>query len=263
MSNFQRKPARWALTRGLVASGWEFVFDRNIMFVPFWEGQGNPRDLYDGEPLTPVGTATWGRGIAGFGILTPAHDDAWQVSRDIFGGLGTFTIVVAVDKQGTAHNFDSPFGGWSSPDFHLLWRTENSVPSGIRVIANLSGGWADFTSATDLINDGLVILAIRFDGTTLNLFQNGIKDANSDTSSGTMPSVPASFFGDSGAGSSQNNWSGILYYGLACSYAWTDAQIAKLARDPFGPFRMVDDISVIITDAVTISDYRFRQRFFG
>lgn len=246
-----RKPARWAHTRGLVDPEWGYVFQGNRMFVPMWRSSGMPIDYFDKAILTVEGTpATMGDHPNGAGF-TFVVEQGIRVSRDVLGGLSAFTVNVLVDCNNSNFNISKNglFGRWTAGGTRLLFRIENTTTRVIRIIINTNGTDPGLTTAIGLLASGLVLVTLRYDGTTANIFMNGVKDANSGAGTGTVEAGVGTYFFSDDSQASQQAWAGtpspIMYYGIASDYAWTDAQILKLARRPFGPLQMRDEAGVV------------------
>lgn len=61
-------------------------------------------------------------------------------------------------------------------------------------------------------------------------------------------------------------WAGRIEFVYIFDAWLTDYEIKRVFLDPFGPFRMADEVGVVVGLLAVgpfISDYRFRQRFFG
>ncbi len=230
--------------------------------MPFWEGGGVPQDsLHRSTVNTFNDNPLWKSGVNGLGL--DFADGGINIPRDVLGGLSQFTVNILMDHQNQGGFSRWLFSKWTTSDLKVLLRME-FIGLRMEVILNTSGGEApSFTTTKGLSEEGATLITLHYDGATVTVFINGVPDVTTGAATGTVD-LASGAYAISEQELGGGPFAGIFYYAIANDYAWSDAQIAKLARDPFGPFRMIDEIPVIgLISVPTISNFRYRQRFFG
>jgi hypothetical protein len=230
--------------------------DDCVYFYPAWEGatptaSTNPVSF---DPVSRKVSTVRSGGTLG-GVVSKSYGTALRpgsgsggidIGFDPLGGSSKFTVMAAVDLEGNAASNSGIIGLWSSGDTRFLWRIQ--AARDVRCIAAMSGGNAD-TTGLSLATSGLEIVTARFDGTTLNQYQNGAKSGSSATSSGTLNAATANWFiGGDKDGLSQSKFAGCVAGVMAWNRALPDEEISVLSNRFFDVWEQEEPIAPIFGD---------------
>ncbi len=253
MLNFQRKPARWAFTRGLVAPGWGWFWESCLLCFPLWGKQGDPIDLVS-KQLKARAADTGAGPVWATTPFGPALDYI-RANRDFIdipltldnysGATSTLQILCSYDS------YDS--GG------SVLFGTNSGTSKFWQIqaddVAFVGGGTNFAISPAVTFTDGIVRhLTFREGGGTKELFVNGVQHGTR-TQTTSMSTGAKNFALGKWLGGNQWDHDGKIISASFHSIAFTDAQIRQLACDPFGPFRMFDDIPAWLAVAAATTSF--------
>jgi len=270
MSALLKKPRKWAFNPGLVAPEWEWFWEGCIGAWPFWESAGNKvLDISSfNQAGTFVNTPTWGADARGptvdFQAASSDHIDVGTAGHLSLPGVMS---VLCVHHMNDNYTSSQSLVGWANSSASLNYdlefgRTNNKY-------SWLNNSTAITLDSTRSISDNNihVICVTRGGGTgdwDISMFIDGVLDGAT-----TTVENPNDAAGSRLGIAKLGNFGTFKYEGsISLMVLWdktlTDDQAIKITRDPFGPFRMGEDVALFAPLAlVTISDYRFRQRFFG
>ncbi len=266
-----QKPPKWGFQAGLVAPEWEWFHDDSFLSGgPLWEGAGNPYDYGDRSFTTLISDAEWKGDIPGPSI--ELNDDSHTGGDTIeltnfdatkLDGLTTFTYAVHFTFIGTAAAAEDTLGlMWSS----LQGTTDNNAKR-ILVRYDSQNNQLDFftfttsdnglTTSANLEDGKPHTVVFRYDSpnTEKSIWLDGI-NIGSNSNSGALQSAGHSkvseVFGGHLVTIGVNTDSPrIRGYGWALhNKVWTDQQIRQWSCDPFGPFRMADEVGLFVPAAV-------------
>lgn len=262
MSALLKKPRKWAFEPGIVAPEWAWFWDSLLFALPLWEGAGKARDYSgNGHHATLTGMP-WVATPIGLGADNNSDGDE----------LGFDDKQVALDISATAkHSFfcviDVDSYNGTNAGFFRAGSTSNDATF---FITNAGAGlWLRFQTV-DVFKDSYTL------GTGRKTFGFSHSRSAPQDGAGYLDGVKRST--GTGGGSNptsiyQLGWQSATSQRIdgrwQAAYLWNkwlgDEQHAQLHRDPFGPFRMVDEAAffVLAPPVGAISDYRFRQRYFG
>ena len=237
------KPAPWAWTSALVAPEWQWALKDLVLAVPMWEGQS--QSVFDvvNSVLYPITGGGWlsdGRGVAqnfsngahGISLGSPTYLNLLDPLTFIYAGQmdmvsGTRHITGFYESGGA-------FAGWAAAvraagDTMQFWE---------------GTAWRDSLIA---VSGGFQVLGYTHTGSTVEFYQDGVNVASIgasaiDSYTGVKTLFVQSDFTDS-----------IRDIASVC-YIWkrtlTDTEHAQIAKDPYGPLRMIGDVGVVIIPAV-------------
>jgi len=239
VSNNSRKPARWGFDKGLADPKWDWFWRSNPTVFPFWEGAGSSKAVVEPRLATPS-ASPWIASAAGLAI--DMNDDGDKIVLDPvfdFSAWDKFSCFIAIDV-------DSYEGG--NPAF---WRTAAGATGNTFFITNGGGGlwvrWGgtDTAKTTTTLGTGQKFFGFSTKSGDTSAFLDG-KNIGSSANAYTWPggsSATISFLGwqTSGAERVDGKYQLIVF----AEDHWTDTQHALLAADPFGPFRMIDEVGVV------------------
>ena len=246
-----QKPPKWGFQAGLVAPEWAWFWDkRPNVFIPAWEGGGTKLfDIVNKNLTTATGTVDW---LAGpkRRYIGNEYDDVATVPPFEY----PITLIAYVEDPVQLSGSES---SW------YMGLVDNT--SGSRMVtigAEGTAGWRYFVrnggvaDSTDFVicdggtqdaNDHVVIGTSRSDGDN-ELFVDGISielDTNTCTLF-TPNQLSLGRLNDNTPGESLN--AGLIYAAvLPAGFSQNEARI--LSRDPFGPFRMADEVGLFVPAA--------------
>lgn len=233
-----RKPARWALTRGLTDPNWVWFWDHCLLAFPMWEGQGELLNVY-GRLAGTLGGQNWDGSVpweikttgtsldfnkdaanrldfnAGLGVTIPHPYTHFAGTEDLGGGTAGSIV-------GGLGNGIYAFTFFSADLFHR-------VPSGFKsVSAGTHGGVQEWvvTRASDGDSGGFFV-----NGTSLGTY----------TGLGTGEMILSTIGGHEDG---TRPFDGNIRYYYILDFEVPDHLIVQLARDPYGPFRRFDDAAL-------------------
>jgi len=231
------KPAKWAFDKGHVASEWQDIARDLIYAVPFWEGGGEALEIVNGVQSTreDIVNVSWVGTDKGPAVKSAggASDRINLGPLPLLEGLLAHSIVIYIERL--ADGIQDRILGSNSTDYILTWWSDDKF---YWDVANTSQ-----RATTGAISAGRYVIALINDGSaSLNrkIYIDGIFQAEV-TDPDTVPSggFPYYLFDSS---VNIRVFAGTIYSFMAWNRALTLPEIKKLARDPFGPFRMDEDI---------------------
>lgn len=275
-----RKPAFWALTPGLVDPIWNWFWGPTLSSAGIiWAGGGNPYDFVSKKFTTLISAAEWKADHRGLAIeLNDASRNGETIEltgrSGMLDGLTTFTYAIYFRWIGSASGNEDSLG--------IHWSDMQGVFASKRILVRYdsnnkqldffthTGVDQGFAASADLSDALPHTCVFRYDIGTANktIWLDGIK-IGSTTQSGALTSTadarhPEVFGGHLVTQGVSDSPRIEGYSWVFDERPWTDAEIVQWSRDPFGPFRMLDEVGVVVVPAVGgISDFRFRQRYFG
>ncbi len=250
-----KKPDRWGFDPGLIAPEWYWFWKDLQVCYPLWEGIGDARDLTGNGHVGVLSVqAPWVSGVSGHAYnnepslgnlqLTPPWDfvDDRAISCFLFMDLKVI--------EAASHGF---------------WRTRSSSGGNTFFITNEGAGMWIRGGGTDLIKNsftleaGLVSYGMAMASGDTRVYMNGINRGSSSTTF-TWPSGIESELHN--LGFQFDNIEPTRFEMAAdyfAAYFWnrllSDAEFGLLHHDPFGPFRMVDDIDKnVLSSEVVAAD---------
>ena len=267
MSALLKKPRKWVFDLAIIAPEWRRTVSRALI-LPMWESVGAPRFYSRGETegISAVGTPIRAATPAGLGTAFTSTDYWTLDSGSAFDAnhMGSALTMIAVWYQPDTTTWTGTFynsrGTGQGINLGSLGNTR------VRAVIEVNGG-ANIVPALSGVAapEGIRVAALRWDGTNVELRADFMRDSPSTGSlSGT---ITASQFTPR-IGNDSTSAAMVAPRRLLCMYFFSewisDIEVFKFFDDPFGPFRMDDDVALFAPlGIVTISDYRFRQRFFG
>ncbi len=241
------KPAPWAWTPALVAPEWQWALKDLVLAFHLSEGGGSTVfDVVHRESHPAAGT--WDRDERGISFKVDASTDNINLGAPSYLEIvDPLTFIYAGDLtlRGTTRHaagfFDqsSPFTGWGASIRNATDRMEFWDGSGF------------VTAPAAPLSAGFQVLGYTHNSTTLEFYRDGINVAS--------PSVGAltAFTGGTKRLLGRSDDAASLRAEASILYLWeralTDTEHAQIARDPYGPLRMRDDVGVVITVAEAVA----------
>ncbi len=236
------KPGLWNVQRDLVAPEWRWAWDDAKVILPLWEGGGVPRHLTKGiaNDITLVGTAGWEPNRHGIGIDSGnGATGAIVFGTDIsFAAAEPYTLAffLALNEDST----DDVIPAVYRSDTNSYWfiRRGTGVASPTQIWYRHNG--------SDLTQTGFALPAdewhapvFTWDGATVRGYLDGEERHSLSISTGvdwTIPELCRNW------GTSAEFVAGDFGTFIASGRAWTAAEVRQWSYDPFGPFRLNDEI---------------------
>ena len=274
---FLQKPFPWDVNERGIAPEWAWIWGHRHIFVPYWENAGAPFAFGPDDFGTFVNQADWQDTAVGPGIDCPGSDDYVTFTRNFFpDGEGTVFIVFIPDIVGATNQILCYESDGTSSD-HNGFGGSGSIRE---IHLGLAGGLAEFTyqdgaaaddqlripEASSTLTAGVVntMAATWKDGGTHFLYVNGIERASGASVAPYDLLTPTVVrWGAPGDLTANREFDGKILKHYSLTKQLPGSVITDLHRDFSGPFRMADEVVVLFPVAFGISDYRFRQRFFG
>lgn len=242
------KPASWAFSPASVHADWQWFWnDESGICWPMWENAGTAiADIDDlGEDASFAASTedpAWTADAVGVGLLFDDDDyadiDSGPVGLGTLIGQGPFTLF-AVVRPNTISSRGVIIGDWDgsgNDNAIVLERTAGDKFRGIVFTNNGGGTEYEVLSTTSVVNGTLYILVLRWDGSELSLWVNGVEEDTQATAgalvAGHTTNIGRGAFGGSFGGS---YWDGtILMLGIQAD-DWTDQHVEDWSDDPFKP----------------------------
>ena len=254
MSALLKKPRKWVFSPGLVAPEWEW-FHKNLVggFI-FWEGAAEPFELGTGKKATFSSVPLWkptphGMSLFVDGLNDHCEGEANSKLLSLQPPLTICSYVIAdvleygafiCNNSGRANYSGAWLGHWS---------TAGQIWFGFGDDAGLGssnrGGWISTSTGLLVVGEANTIVGSMHSLASADVYLNGFPVAL--TASGTATTMVNS------DGQPNIGWLRDVF-GLghrnmiSCIFDtdWTSAQAEQWSRDSFGPFRMADEIPVIL-----------------
>ncbi len=259
-----RKPARWAITRGLIEPKWNWFWPDLFYELPFW-GPGLPYDIKQRKFLTAVGPPNFGPAIGGGAWSFDGSTEYFKHPDRTFSrhlAKHTTTFIFNTTDTAQIQTLWGVFNDGTNTAVRLLLNADdNGILSDgkINFIVRATGGPSQLgggsISATNL-NDGedhiITMIVDKALGSSdgIIIILDGIKVPLAYNSGGTAVDFAANFEYDPGIGvqNARDSFSkfflGDIYYAPFHKTNLTVAQVQQLHRDPYGPFRRFDDAAL-------------------
>ncbi len=251
-----RQPLIWGFDRGLVSPDWETIWKHSLLSTIMWDAT-TPINLVDRKPYNSISSASqfFVQTNNGLGL----NADGVSVSTAIANA--NIAEVTALTDEITVAAFVIP-GDGTRGDLINQWGA-----NGVRHFDLLQGVTASrftffvSTDGTASINSGASTTPIvagvphfvvgTYDRANIRIYVDGIQENSAAQTAAmfTTSSVGVEL-GDND--NDDGPFLGQILLGAVLSKALTAGEIQHWSRDPFGPFRMIDE-SVGIVPAVTIS----------
>ncbi len=259
-----QKPPKWGFQAGLVESEWAWFWRWCRFAIVFWENGGAPIDLVTGQVATVFsGAPTWSMTSDG-----PASEidsiDGWQLAHHpSYNLIGEMSIIWrgVIDTGSAFRHFAGKHatgGGTNNPfDF----RTSNAAsPKASLTRATAAGA---NTYAGPVLPLGKLFTIAVSQNTLVNgdvtFYLDGVPSAGVLTggaSSFVTGNTEPLLFGRRADGVVQLDGRQSLLCGFqkgvgagAASLPLTDVQHLQFAHNPFGPFRMADEVGLFVPAA--------------
>ncbi len=248
MSALLKKPRKWVFSSGLVAPEWAWSHKELIAAYPMWDKQGTR--IYDVSPFRRsapfTNTPTWV--TERYGAALEFTEDGSEYALAELSGLGLplasstatdwkFSIIVTgvkIVNTATGKGIIQIANSISDGTPFLLIQNEQS--SQLRFLFNNA-----FIFIITVDADAIHTVALTYDGVTIKIYING-ELVDSSARGVAFASADNDLWIGNG---SNESFGGRIGGVLLWKRTLTDLDILKISRDPFGPFRMVDEIPVI------------------
>lgn len=237
------KPAHWGFNAGLVAPKWQWVWRDLVLAVPLWEGGGN--NVFDvvNRQLHPVDFAagSWSTDERGIALDFPNANDNIDLGSPSYLNLtDPLTVVYAGTSNLTSGSTRHITGFYQSGGAFPGWAAV------IRSASDTMQFWDGNTwrNSNVAVSGGFQVLGYTHTGPTIEFYIDGV-NVFSDT--GAVFAI-SSFTGTKVL-FNQSNKVNALRAKASAFFLWkrilTDAEHSQIAKDPYGPFRMRDDVGVV------------------
>lgn len=270
------KPPMWALSPGLVAPEWGWFWSAADFVLPLWERGGFSFPLGKKSTLLSpslLGSPVWENNQLNFN----GTDQGQIIDGDIRDyAVDPFTIIMRFRTTETDNGVVFGGAGNSAGGSQHLAIFQNQEPSsansGLKFILREEDGSSVVRGSTTTAHrDGKDHIAIVTWDTSPSpsLLQFWLDETRLNTPADDGIMNAPSVFNRRALGFLRRS-TNVLFANCGISLwaeldqAISTTQRLQITRDPFGPFRMADEVGVVFaTGGPFISDYRFRQRFFG
>lgn len=260
-----KKPEQWGFDRGLVDLEWEALWRDAVIAVPNWEGSTQPFDYvgrarsdisglvqpawtanalgvvtnHSGSSSTSAGTAR------AFRLVERPNMD---VSELTFMAVAKLTVPTAATKQ-LFNRGSGTAGSWA-----IFLDSAGDLSGQIRV----NGGTARKATILDanLPADGtqcLFAVTYKAPDTIVYCFPigGGSESQATQSTGGTLDTGTGNLYlGCHPNTQGDSDWHEDVSYWFAAGRAFALEQLRKVARDLFGPFRMVDEAAFFVPAVV-------------
>lgn len=264
------KPAQWALTPGLVDPKWGWFWARAVFAAPIWEGAGNIRDYTPHKLDLPpsVTPATWETSLRGHVVRSNSGSEAFQTTTPEYLKLGfPVTVFMGITRVSAPTINAALFGvlpndSGASPFTSFIFGSSGTATR-VRFDINNGGSFKALFNSLDAMNCSVgetcdYGVIIKSGDSTAYL--NGVLAATdaSTFSDPTFTSTSLTTFGD-GVNAARD--AGVdFHYGYILDGECSEAQLQQVAADPWGMFRMADEVGVVIVPAAVGAFDTFAKR---
>ena len=241
------RPARWTVSPGLVSPEWRWVCRGLVCALPFWETGGDRvSDIVSHQRFWGLNRAIWTPGARGGGPRWTTFDE-WKL-QDCFPSWPKGNAAMSVFFAGHASV------GAKNAVF-LIWG-ERATRQCHGFSMSSAGRFTYFNWGDDLTGNIIVAdeqpvtLAATYNGARgKRTYVNGVFDVSSttgadlnilDNSAGFAPKI-----GGLQEGTGWLPWDQPYEVLYVWDWALSDAMIAKLHADPFGPLRIADEVPIV------------------
>lgn len=236
------KPTSWAFDPDSIDPAWQWFFaDASGVCWPMWENTGTTLNDIDDLNVDATFAAStedpaWTADALGVAVLFDDDDYASVAGPTGLGtiiGQGPFTLyaVVRPDTVGTRGVVIGDWDGSGNDNAIFLERTAGDI---WRAGVNTNTSGFEVTSSTSASADTLAVIVLRWDGSELSLWVNGVEEDTQATTgtlnAGVDTNIGRAAFGGSFGGSYFDGT--ILMLGIQDD-DWTDQHIEDWSADPF------------------------------
>ena len=239
------KPARWAISPGLVDPQWRWAWRGLKAAIVNWEGGGPPYDFVQRILLTKItSTGIWSPQARGLSLHHDAvtSDASWDWNDEDFIPTDRVTVLVHKHKDDATSRASSGFGV-SNTSGNTTERCGAHIPwSDGTVYFDFGGTGASNRISIGSLTFGDDIWVMRAGPQGMQIWQNGILRAENTSISPTRVNSVNPFrlgsgnttMPDSPVSSDLAKFSLLLLW----DYELNNDAIVVISRDPFGPFRL-------------------------
>ena len=244
------KPARWAVTSGMVRQNWKWAWRHSLLVDPQWDGQPGDQlytaGVFHGQSgwvfSDLEGTSLWEWRMTKYGPCMRMDYTVWWTYLPPDPHIETFSMAV--------------WARFDQLNSQRIFRTSDSASNGIAISQALTTEiWVTYLGVVDIkitidawdpgTNPGWYLLAVNVTNGLQEVFvydEQGLLVSSGSASNTSIPNVSTT----------QWKWgSGTAEF--AALYVWGDLrsedQIRQLAADPFGPIRPAGTLIVPATPA--------------
>ncbi len=257
MPNFLHKPSHWTLTRGLIAQEWGWFWNASkhstILApnggLPFDLGQRKILQLDGGTVYSIVSSDNRGRVIRlNDGATTDNTGLEIASSGGFLGGSTEFTIALYLRWHGInadTSNESSLYDEWGGGATNILFRYEPQQ-NRLEAFADI-GGVKTLNGVTTLtVEDGeWETLLFTYDGSEIAVWNNGVQAGTPIAASGALGTATPQTLWCNQVSNTNDGGQWDVAVLTAQNRFWGPEKISQWSRDPFGPFRMVDEAGVV------------------
>ncbi len=274
MSALLKKPRKWAFNLGLVAPEWEWFWNSAEVMVISWGS--TPIDLVRQRIGTLNGNPEK-KALLGIGdsFYMDADADNVEFNHSIVpGDKFTFFNVFNFDKNSVSPNDVHRLHGMSSGIRAFIALTYNNEddasPNLMTAVSQVIGGASSTTRTlfNNILKDRPYAQAVSIHGGGTGSLYTGILQ---DMLTGEIKEVPASTTLGTVPGAGDGlmqlgaeraiptfGFAGGIAVGGVLRGTFPNELLKRLVCDPFGPFRMDDEVGVVLT--VSVGDVSFLPR---
>lgn len=255
MPNKLHKPARWALTRGLVDPKWAWFWGPSTKIrYAMWAGGGTKvvnlahPGWFDGTVGSGLDSSAWGNegriikhtsGAANSRITT----GALPVDLGISGANAPFTFFIQHKATEDISITSWLFALGTKASDQMLGLALLTFTNVLEYKVETWG--TNLTGPTVNILNSLEKIVFTYDGDELIVWRNGENYASVSgltLTLGTQTSLEIGHWSQRNDSESRDTELGL--FGLD-SRAWSSTEVAQWSADSFGPLRMRDDVGVV------------------
>ena len=249
MSALLKKPRKWNVNPGLVAPEWRWFFRGLVVVYPMWEGVGDTffSTNNDHSATFSAGTPVWSHSsgleidFSGASAAAQSTDSSLtQFASATQVGWTIYCRATSYILTGGSTAMRGPTGATG----HILYPFDTLSGNGFRVHA----------AGTNVVNENGAALAdgknhlftySQFTSTDHRGFVDGVQVDSSSTSASFLSDADRLNIG-AWRGDGNQSFHGQISYVALHNRPLTLREHAQLARDPFGPFRMDDEVGPVI-----------------
>ncbi len=238
------KPSMWAFIPALVDPKWNRFHERLTSAVLFWDNIIEPYELVSGLKTTQIGSQTVTHGTIGQDVLfaTGSNQNIAIVSEAIaFPRTTHGTILYIRRKTDTTDRISSHFGVTFSGTSRI--QTHNPFQDGVTYWDWGSTGDNGRISATVPIDTDIEYWVFVAGPAGLAFYKDGILHASNSVAA-HRDAQSGSFYVNRGQSTVGDNQE--CYLIATFDDAWTANQVRDWSVDPWGPFRMIDEVGVVV-----------------
>ena len=238
------KPDEWGFDSGLVATKWGWFWSHIGFCFPFWSSL-QITDLARRSIISdPSGTDTTRFTFKGGGIHRTSEGGGeafYTVNSGITQNQYTLISVATVEQNDFIKSFFDDDSGGGDRKFQFRADTNEDAQF---IVFNTAGAAFTATGTTRLLHPAIHVIIARVLGSVGSIWIDGIKeDEVTITGSPETPNTTVRLFERKVAAFTP--FFGTQFMIAAIDRAFSDSEIEIVSRDPFGPFRMADEIPVV------------------